>query len=344
MLLSENRIAFECAIERTREEAKRLLDEAIIDVNKQLKLVHSEAIKEKKIENDAAVRTLQNENYDMKMKTKDLEKCMKESEKMSRDQEANWVRNEQQFLEEIEALRAEHEEMIKNEEIRNEKILQENILKATIEEKKLKTEFDEMNTRYEEELTTSRKSFNALELKWKRRESRAEDLSRIAFLEIDNAAKDELVAKTREEMMYIKREMINREENFNQKFGRSPMVSVVEVAKPGSEGGSDVMKRPPKPSTGSFGGGKPSKPSYTVGAGGSMMMSTVGGWGPLGASTGSLNVSNSNSSSSGQGRSGSGGGTGVGTGGGNGLGVGGGVGGGVGNGKTASARRLSLSS
>ena len=339
MLLSENRIAFECAIERTREEAKRLLDEAIIDVNKQLKSVHSEAIKEKKIENDAAVRTLQNDTYDMKIKTKDLEKCMKESEKMSRDQEANWVRNEQQFLEEIEALRAEHEEVIKNEEIRNEKILQQNILEAEIEEKKLKSEFNEMNTKYEDELNTNRKSFSALELKWKRRESRAEDLSRIAFLEIDIAAKDELVAKTREEMMYFKREMINREENFNQKFGRSPVVSIVEVAKPGSAGGSDFMKRPPKPSTGSFGGGKPSKPSYTVGAGGSMMMSTVGGWGPLGSSTGSLNVSNSNTSTStAQGRSGSGGGIGVG------LGTGEGVGGRGGNGKTASARRLSLSS
>ena len=299
--MSENRIAFECAIERTREEAKQLLDEAILDVRNQLNSAHQEALKEKKIERDAALRILQNENYDMKLNTKELEKCMKESERMSRDQEANWVRNEQQFLEEIEGLRAEHEEMIKNEENRTQKVLQQNLKEAAATEERLKREFVEMHTKYEEELSGSRKSFTALELKWNRRESRSEDLSRIAFLEVDVAAKDELVTKIREEMMYFKREMINREENFNQKFGRSPVVGVLQVTKPGSAGGPDSIKLPPKPSTGSFGGGKPSKPSYTVGAGGSMMMSAGGGWGAMGGTAGSLIASSSTTGHGGNG-------------------------------------------
>ena len=317
MLLSENRIAFEGAIERTKKESKQLLDDAILDVQKQLKTAHSEAMKEKKIENDLAVRTLQNENYEMRLKTKELEKCMKESERMSRDQEANWVRNEQQFLEEIEALRAEHEEIIKNEENETQKILQQNLTKAAVAEEKLKMDIDELTAKYMEEINAGRKSFTDLETRWKRRESRAEDLSRIAFLEGDLATKDELVTKIKEEMMYFKREMINREENFNQKFGRSPMVSIVQVTKPGSAAGPvpETMKLPPKPSTGGFGGGRPSKPSYTVGAGGSMTMSASGGWAAVSSSSRSsarsLNTSNS---TAGQGGSAGTAGTGIGMG------------------------------
>jgi hypothetical protein len=33
-------------------------------------------------------------------------------------------------------------------------------------------------------------------------------------------AKDELVKQTKEEMMYFKREMLNREESYNQKFNQ----------------------------------------------------------------------------------------------------------------------------
>ena len=232
---------------------------------------------------------------------KEIEKCMKESERMSRDQEANWVRNEQQFLEEIEALRAEREDIIKNEENKAQKILQQNLTKAAVAEEKLKMEYDESTAKFIEEINTGRKSFTELETKWKRRESRAEDLSRIAFLEGDLATKDELVAKIREEMVYFKREMINREENFNQKFGRSPMVSIVQVTKPGSAAGPvpETMKLPPKPSTGGFGGGRPSKPSYTVGAGGSMTMSASGGWAAVSSSgSGSSNGNGSGSGSS----------------------------------------------
>ena len=42
-------------------------------------------------------------------------------------------------------------------------------------------------------------------------------------------AKDELVARTKEEMLYFKREMLNREDNYNQKFNRNPVVGVMQV-------------------------------------------------------------------------------------------------------------------
>ena len=68
-----------------------------------------------------------------------------------------------------------------------------------------------------------------MQMRWQNRESRPEDLARIAQLEREMVEKDELVARTREEMLYFKREMLNREENYNQKFNRQPNVGVMQV-------------------------------------------------------------------------------------------------------------------
>ncbi|KAF0698884.1 Aste57867_10508 [Aphanomyces stellatus] len=65
-----------------------------------------------------------------------------------------------------------------------------------------------------------------------RRDSRLEDLNRIADLEQDVAEKDALVQQTVDEMAYIKRELLNREETYNKTFGRSPNVGVLQVLKP----------------------------------------------------------------------------------------------------------------
>ena len=110
---------------------------------------------------------------------------------------------------------------------------------------------------------------------------------RINYLENEVAEKEELVVKTREEMMYFKREMLNREENFNQKFGRSPVVGVMQVVKtkdPGPVGtSSDVGMKAPKQSVGGFGGSKSSKPTYSVGASGGAMGMGMGMTGGLGS-------------------------------------------------------------
>ena len=51
----------------------------------------------------------------------------------------------------------------------------------------------------------------------------------IAQLEKECEEKDELVKTTRDEMAYFKRELINREENFNSKFNAKPNVGVMNV-------------------------------------------------------------------------------------------------------------------
>ena len=81
--------------------------------------------------------------------------------------------------------------------------------------------------------------------KYLNRESRPEDIARIQQLEQEMVDKDHLVKKTKDEMMYFKREMLNREENYNVKFGGvQPNVGVMNVLPTkGSTKGS--QKKPP---------------------------------------------------------------------------------------------------
>ena len=89
--------------------------------------------------------------------------------------------------------------------------------------------------------------------------------------------KDDLVARTREEMIYFKRELLNREENFNSKFNRQPNVGVMQVIKPrekndSSSSSSVDPNNGHKAATGIGFGGKAngsSKPMYSVPSSGS---------------------------------------------------------------------------
>jgi len=69
----------------------------------------------------------------------------------------------------------------------------------------------------------------ALKRKYDDRESRPEDLERIAEMEISLRDKTQDIAKMKQEMAYFKNELLNREENFNKKFGAAPNVGVMNV-------------------------------------------------------------------------------------------------------------------
>jgi hypothetical protein len=94
-----------------------------------------------------------------------------------------------------------------------------------------RSEHAEERSRYEDKLRDAGKAYKILEDKYRNRESRPEDVARISQLEKEMVDKDELVAKTKEEMLYFKREMLNREGNYNQKFNRTPNVGVMQVLK-----------------------------------------------------------------------------------------------------------------
>lgn len=82
-----------------------------------------------------------------------------------------------------------------------------------------------------------------LEIRWMNRQSRPEDMARIHQLEESLVEREQMLQRAREEMMYYKREMINREENYNTKFNVSPVVGIMNVINPGK----GKEKRVPKP-------------------------------------------------------------------------------------------------
>ena len=116
---------------------------------------------------------------------------------------------------------------------------------------------------FESEVSTLKSEMEQMHERWLARESRPEDIERIQSLEREMVEKDALVQKTREEMSYFKRELLNREENFNKKFNTNPNVGVMSVIKPkdGGAGGKDKKQRrrstqlpPPPGAKGGLGG------------------------------------------------------------------------------------------
>ena len=81
-------------------------------------------------------------------------------------------------------------------------------------------------------LAEAKGDLEAMHERWLARESRPEDLEKIMEMGREMAEKDALVKKTKEEMVYFKRELLNREENFNKKFNNNVNVGVMSVIKP----------------------------------------------------------------------------------------------------------------
>jgi len=83
------------------------------------------------------------------------------------------------------------------------------------------------------------------EAAYEARESRPEDLEALAKLrqELDAAVSD--LQRAKAELVYFKRELINREENFNKRFGAAPNVGVMQVLKqPGAPQTKFLPKKP----------------------------------------------------------------------------------------------------
>ena len=82
----------------------------------------------------------------------------------------------------------------------------------------------------------------ALQARFDGRESREEDLRRIAALQAAVAQRDALVANASEEMRYYKIELQNREENYNQLFGKKPTIGKINpLSRRGSSRGGDAL-------------------------------------------------------------------------------------------------------
>jgi hypothetical protein len=87
--------------------------------------------------------------------------------------------------------------------------------------------FENQRREYEQTIVDARGSIVLLERQFRERPSRAEDVTRIQELEAQVASKTALVLRTQEEMAYFKRELLNREDNYNKRFNASPIVGIM---------------------------------------------------------------------------------------------------------------------
>jgi hypothetical protein len=107
------------------------------------------------------------------------------------------------------------------------------VLKAHAGEiQQLSQEFEEARRLMGDSVAALKRTAAEWEAQYLRRESRAEDVARIALLEQAGRDKDALVKQTLDEMAYFKRELLNREEMYNKTFARAPNVGVLQVLKP----------------------------------------------------------------------------------------------------------------
>jgi hypothetical protein len=83
----------------------------------------------------------------------------------------------------------------------------------------------------EAKLLALQNQYAALESRYDNRESRVEDLQQISLLEQQLREQAETLAGHSEEMKKLKREMLNREDMYNTKFGSKPIVGVMQVLK-----------------------------------------------------------------------------------------------------------------
>lgn len=143
-------------------------------------------------------------------------------QKLIAHERAERQKREESFIIERDQHQREHETAIRREREAGERAVIEVGQRCNEDIRILKQEHSEIRNAYDNKIEELQMEYKALEERWLRRESRPEDLQRISMLENEMKEKDALVVKTREEMMYFKREMLNREENYNKKFGASP--------------------------------------------------------------------------------------------------------------------------
>ena len=261
--------------EETMKEERTRASAEISDATKHLQKQHHDVVAALRNEHNSAVYCWENEREMMSHEIKILKESIKEAAGGLEEMKAGSAGREKLLMDMVETIRRENLVNMEDEKSRVERTLSLAAERASSSEADMKAAFKEECLKYESHLEISRSSLEALDIRWRNRESRPEDVRRIRLLESECASKDDLVAKTREEMIYFKREMLNREENFNQKFGRSPVVGVMQVVRPKDSGfgglsTSDSGTKPLKPSasTGGFGGVRSSKPTYSVGVGG----------------------------------------------------------------------------
>nr|CCA21745.1 conserved hypothetical protein [Albugo laibachii Nc14] len=180
---------------------------------------------------------------------KEIEKWQSENGKLCKDFEAkcvelnsaneNIVRLENGIAQMRQEMMISTANMKKNADVRIQDVesAAKEELRRTVEENMIETHA--LNDHFEGTITFMEGKMQELQIQleeWKakyiNRDSRPEDLERIALLEDSIRHKNMLIRKTLDEMAYFKREMMNREEMYNKTFSKTPNVGLLQVLKP----------------------------------------------------------------------------------------------------------------
>lgn len=188
------------------QEAQGRHDTAFGTLQKQAELLQI-ALTQKSIDFNSSTRENERLNGALETKTKEMVDKVLSLERTNREQ--------------IETLKkAAKQDM--------DRLLEENLA----ETKLLSDQFEETRRLMADKVVFLKQTIAEWEDRYARRESRPEDVTRIADLERLVTEKDALVRQTLDEMAYFKRELLNREEMYNKTFARTPNVGVMNVLKP----------------------------------------------------------------------------------------------------------------
>lgn len=186
-------------------------------------------------------------------------------ERTLQDERNERQRREEKFVIEKDSMLREHQLGIRKEKEEYERKIVGILSRHEEDVKVLQDEAQQTRQNYEDKIRQILKEYAVLQDKYQNRESRPEDILRIKSLEEEIIEKTDLVNRIKEEMNYFKREMLNREENYNQKFNRQPNVGVMQVIKP-----KEAVEPP------SFGRGKATTMHVINPNGGNLSMPGIG--------------------------------------------------------------------
>lgn len=295
--------ALERAIASEKLNGEEAVRRALLQQEQELTTVKKNALKAQeeefdaakaklRAEHDAATDKLQQELNSLKARFAEAQAQIKTLQDMLTEERNERHRREEHFILERDTMTRDQEMALRKEKETAEREMLKVMERYELELKGMRMDTQQLKQSYEEKLREVAKEYKLLEDRYLARESRPEDIARIRQLEQEMIDKDELVTRTREEMMYFKREMLNREENYNAKFNRQPNVGVMQVIKPKEEPtgkAKPTQMRMINPNGGNMMGGMP---GMMPGAGamgvGSMGVGGVGGVGGISANQGSM--------------------------------------------------------
>jgi len=273
--------ALEVAAQEAQKAQTTALEDQLAKISAQFKASvaeitkkHAEEMAAIDVKSKEASATLQSELSQLRSAHGGLQEALSKREEELREAKAAAAKQALQDKMSIQNLIRDNDLNVRNEKEAGQRALLEQQKRLEADAKLLQMEFNEDRDRFERALQEANYNYNLLQEKYQNRESRPDDLARIQQLEYEMKEKDELVKTTRDEMLYLKRELMNREESYNSKFNATPNVGVMQVIK-------DPVTKAGKTAPGV----KSNKPTRVVGAQPGMGMGSIsmGGVGAMGA-------------------------------------------------------------